>query len=243
LASYVRDSPIYDPNEHQELFDFDTQTLIIGQDCHGTIVLTIGIPDCYFQVDLVRGSVLDYIGPPSNYYGSRVIQAYNDGNNSACITPTATNTDTPTNTPTNTATSTPTNTPTNTATNTPTDTPTETPTSTATGTEEVVTETPTGTVTETATNTPEVVTETPTETPTDPPTNTPENTITPTVGGDEETPVPSATATSETPEELPVTGAAPGGSGSSGMFAAVLLAVVLACTGFLIRHRSLQSGQ
>jgi len=97
---------------------------------------------------------------------------------------------------------------------------------TSTPTEEIATETPTEVVTDTPTATPEEVIETPTEP----------------VGGEEETPVPTATTAAPTPTEsvteLPDTGAAPGNTGTSGMLAAALLAVVLGGTGLALRRRT-----
>ena len=162
FASYKMPQKTYDANQKQELYSSATGSFSAGKH-----ELSIRLPPCYYQVDFVSGSVLSYVGPPSSYYGSRLIDAAHSGN-PTCATPTKTPTRTPTNTPTNTAT----NTPTNTATNTPTNTPTDTPTNTATNTP---TNTPTDTPTNTPTNTP---TDTPTNTPTDTPTNTPTNTPT-----------------------------------------------------------------
>jgi hypothetical protein len=122
------------------------------------------------------------------------------------------------------ATETPTDVPTDTPTGTPTDTPTATPTNTP--PTEVVTETPTNTATPKDIETPPVSGET--EVPsTETPTNTPDE--------------PTATAPVAGVTELPNTGAAPGGSGSSGMLAAALLAAAFAGTGIAVHRRSLKS--
>jgi hypothetical protein len=101
---------------------------------------------------------------------------------------------------------------------------------------------------------------TPTDTPTgtltatDTPTNTPAVEITPSVGGEEETPIPGATPidtstqvvpnpTATTPIGLPNTGASPGLGGGSGLLAAVLLTVVLAGTSLYLRRRTLHHGR
>jgi len=123
-------------------------------------------------------------------------------------------------------------------------------------TPEIPTETPTQDIpTETPT---EVATDTPTATGTvggggeETPTNTPTVEVTETVGGEEETPVPSSTATTapsnptetaEPVDELPNTGTNPGSTGTSGLLAAALLAVVLAGTGLLLRRRSVSAGR
>jgi hypothetical protein len=123
-------------------------------------------------------------------------------------------------------------------------------------TPEIPTETPTQDIpTETPTDVP---TETPTATGTvggggeETPTNTPPVEVTETVGGEEETPVPSSTATTapadptetaEPVDELPNTGTNPGSTGTSGLLAAALLAVVLAGTGLLLRRRSVSAGR
>jgi hypothetical protein len=118
-------------------------------------------------------------------------------------------------------------------------------------TPEIPTETPTNTPSETPT---EVATETPTEVATEtPPAEVTETVeVTETIGGEEETPVPSATATteptdptatSEPVEELPNTGTNPGSTGTSGMLAAALLAIVLAGAGLMLRRRTVHAGR
>lgn len=117
-------------------------------------------------------------------------------------------------------------------------------------TEVPATETPTQVaVTEVPTETPPVsVTETiggeeetpiPTNTPAAGVTETPATGVTETVGGEEETP-----AATEVPVgELPSTGSAPGSGGSSGILVAALLAAALAGAGLVLRHRSIGAGR
>jgi hypothetical protein len=104
-------------------------------------------------------------------------------------------------------------------------------------------------------------TETPTEVSvTEVPTETPPVDVTETVGGEEETPIPTDTPAAgvtetisvtetvageeETPvatvpvEELPATGVAPDGKGTTGMLGALVLAMVLAGVGWLVRLQS-----
>jgi len=198
LVSYSAPSDVYSRTTaaSQTVFMSDT-TGIVGP---GPYALTVTVPSCFFQVDVVTGSVIEHFGPANtgNYYAdqNRLIDSANGGATS-CASPTATPTSTatststptrtPTRTPTSTATATDTSAPTSTATatntpvNTATSTSTSTPANTATATS---TNTPTNTATATsaptntatATNTPTTVPPTTTNTPVNTATNTPTNT-------------------------------------------------------------------
>lgn len=81
LASY---SMVSKPQEYpQTLFDSVTRTVDPG-----TYTLSVQLPDCYWQADLVTGSVLQVVGPGS-LYGVRKAVA-KTGGQSLCQTTTAT---------------------------------------------------------------------------------------------------------------------------------------------------------
>jgi LPXTG-motif cell wall-anchored protein len=70
------------PYDKQKLFKFVTGTFGVG-----THTLTVQLPDCYYQVDLVRGSSpTDANGGP--LYGKPVMMAALHGGTQACVTPT-----------------------------------------------------------------------------------------------------------------------------------------------------------
>jgi hypothetical protein len=66
----------------QKLFDY--KTVKVGPD-GGRFCLKINVPNCYFQVDFVRGCIIESFGPyatdPANFYGPqrRLIVAVNGG--------------------------------------------------------------------------------------------------------------------------------------------------------------------
>jgi hypothetical protein len=128
LVSYTAPAATYDRNTASQQVVYSSST---GYYPTGLSSLSVTVPNCYFQVDLVTGPVISQLGPPesTNYYGDegRLLNADNGGTQ-ACATPTATPTAT------NVATGTPTAIPTSTGTVTVTRTPsaTSTPTRTAT---------------------------------------------------------------------------------------------------------------
>jgi len=89
LASYKAPRPVFDANSpiSQTLYASDT-----GAFAPGTHALTVSVPGCDYQVDFVTGGVLAQIGPAGgdNFYGSRLIEGANGGENScAAATPTS----------------------------------------------------------------------------------------------------------------------------------------------------------
>lgn len=86
------------PYNEQKLYKHVSGTFGVG-----THTLTVQLPDCYYQVDLVRGSSpTDANGGP--LYGKSVMMAAFHGGTKACVTPTPPKTPTP---PTTTPTPTP----------------------------------------------------------------------------------------------------------------------------------------
>jgi SdrD B-like domain/RTX calcium-binding nonapeptide repeat (4 copies) len=80
LASYTAPGAVYDPNtaSQQQVFDYDTG--IFGP---GTYTLEVRIPNSFYQIDFVCGSLIDHFGPAgSNIFYSaqgRLLSADNDG--------------------------------------------------------------------------------------------------------------------------------------------------------------------
>jgi hypothetical protein len=111
LATY---SMIAEPDSQfpQTLYDSVTQTLDAG-----SYTLTVHLPSCFWQADLVTGSVLPYIDA-NHLYEERVAAAAKGGNQ-ACSTTTTTGTTQTTTTQTITTTTTTTTTTTSTTTTTP----------------------------------------------------------------------------------------------------------------------------
>jgi len=142
LVAYTAPGSTFDRNTAylQAVYNSSSYDSSISQFTTGWHSLSVIVPACFYQVDLVSGDVIQHLGPAhsTNFYGDqgRLI-AHANGGSFACPVVT----DTPTNTPTKT----PTNTPTKTPTNTPTKSPTATLTGTATRTT-TPTMTPTGTV-------------------------------------------------------------------------------------------------
>lgn len=80
LVAYEASSDMFseDTAEKQVLFDSDT-----GKFDEGTHTLEVDVPDCFFQVDFVRGPVITKLGPKgtNNFYGKqgRLIDATSGG--------------------------------------------------------------------------------------------------------------------------------------------------------------------
>ncbi|MHA6246681.1 T9SS type A sorting domain-containing protein [Pontibacter sp. CAU 1760] len=70
LVSYKAPGPVFDINtvSQQVLFDYQT----VYSTGNERICLEIEIPDCYFQVELVYGCVIEQLSP-TNLYGDRII--------------------------------------------------------------------------------------------------------------------------------------------------------------------------
>ncbi|HZT92420.1 MAG TPA: hypothetical protein VFA05_10315 [Gaiellaceae bacterium] len=87
LVSYEAPGPSWDPNTASQQVKYDFQTQLLSA---GTTTLTVRVPDCYFQLDLVYGDPIDHLGPAgtNNFYGSqgRMIESLNGGT-SACAPP------------------------------------------------------------------------------------------------------------------------------------------------------------
>lgn len=113
LVSYTAPGSTFDPNTAylQKVYQSATGTFGAGWNN-----LTVTIPNCYFQIDFVRGAVITQLGPAgsNNFYSAqnRLIDADNGGTKVCNLaTPTRTPTATITATPTRTLTATPTSTP------------------------------------------------------------------------------------------------------------------------------------
>ena len=100
LAAYKAASGTYVPEEasQQVLFDSDSDSFGAGEQS-----LTVTVPSCFYQVDFVRGSVIEHLTTDAYANAGRLIDHDNGGTN-ACTTPTETPTETPTPTPTDTPT-------------------------------------------------------------------------------------------------------------------------------------------
>jgi hypothetical protein len=83
LVSYKAPGPTFDANtaDQQKVYEFET-----GMFEPGRHVMVINVPDCYFQVDFVKGCVINKLGPANsnNFYSkqNRLIDADNGGTNS-----------------------------------------------------------------------------------------------------------------------------------------------------------------
>ncbi len=78
LVSYKAPSYIFDANTANQQSVFDSAT---GFFSAGLNMMEIDVPKCYFQIDLVRGGVIEHLGPAgsNNFYGAqgRLIDADN----------------------------------------------------------------------------------------------------------------------------------------------------------------------
>lgn len=83
FVTYTATQPYFDADEahNQRVFDFDTSFFDAG-----THTLTVTIPNCFYQVDLVCGPILWQLGPAGsdNFYSAqnRLIDSDNGGTNS-----------------------------------------------------------------------------------------------------------------------------------------------------------------
>jgi hypothetical protein len=86
LVSYTAPGPSFDANtaDKQTVFDHTPDGAAYGAGHHS---LTVKVPACYFQVDFVRGAIIDKFGPAgsNNFYSpqGRLIAADNGGS-TAC---------------------------------------------------------------------------------------------------------------------------------------------------------------
>jgi hypothetical protein len=84
LASYTAPSATFSPSTADQQVLFDSWSGKFGAGDHK---MTVKIPGCFYQVDFVRGGVLEKLGPEGskNFYGDRLIEADNGG--AECVTP------------------------------------------------------------------------------------------------------------------------------------------------------------
>jgi hypothetical protein len=89
LVSYKAPYAVYSRQDAHLQTLFDYKSKVVGPD-GGDFCLEINLPDCYFQVDFVRGCIIEKLGPANtnNFYGDqgRLIAAANNGNK-ACTPP------------------------------------------------------------------------------------------------------------------------------------------------------------
>jgi hypothetical protein len=80
LVSYTAPSNAFDANTASQQVVFDSKTADFDAGLH---TWTVNMPNCYFQVDLVYGTVIEHLGPANsnNFYGTqgRLITALNGG--------------------------------------------------------------------------------------------------------------------------------------------------------------------
>ncbi len=86
LASYESPEPAF--HEDQVLYQYQSASY------SGTAELVVEVPDCYFQLDLAHGPVIDSFADGARY-GNRLIDAVNGGTN-ACASESPSPSDTPT---------------------------------------------------------------------------------------------------------------------------------------------------
>jgi uncharacterized repeat protein (TIGR01451 family) len=89
LVSYKAPGPTFSEETASQQVKYASQTCTTGVDCTG--VLTVAVPNCYYQVDFVYGQPIDQLGPAgsNNFYGKqgRLISAVNGGTASCTSTP------------------------------------------------------------------------------------------------------------------------------------------------------------
>jgi hypothetical protein len=87
LVSYTHSAPFFTWENAQDEVVSDSHTLTYGPGAHS---ISVSTPDCYYQVDLVQGDVIQKLGPASsnNFYSrqNRLVAADNGGNKS-CVPP------------------------------------------------------------------------------------------------------------------------------------------------------------
>lgn len=85
LVSYTAPSAVFDASVASQQMVYDTDSQVFGPGVH---TLTVTVPDCFFQIDFVCGSIIDRLGPAnSNIFYTpqgRLIDADNNGTQ-ACI--------------------------------------------------------------------------------------------------------------------------------------------------------------
>lgn len=86
FASYKAPYPVYvEAAAHQQVL-FDYKTIVVGP-AGGNFCLEIAVPDCYYQVDFVKGCVLVNLGPAgtNNFYGKQNrLLSHSEGGTSPC---------------------------------------------------------------------------------------------------------------------------------------------------------------
>ncbi len=83
LVSYQAPSSSFDAKTASQQTVFDSKDATFSAGAHS---LAVDVPPCYFQVDFVRGAVIQHLGPDgsNNFYGAqgRLISAANGGSKS-----------------------------------------------------------------------------------------------------------------------------------------------------------------
>jgi hypothetical protein len=83
LVSYQAPSGSFDSKTASQQTVFDSKDMTLAAGAHS---LAVNVPACYFQVDFVRGAVIQHLGPDgsNNFYGAqgRLISAANGGSRS-----------------------------------------------------------------------------------------------------------------------------------------------------------------
>lgn len=89
FVSYKAPYPFFVRAEAHKQVLFDYETIVVGPQ-GGTFCMEIAVPDCYFQVDLVKGCIIVQFGPantnPNNFYGrqNRLLSGA-EGGTVACV--------------------------------------------------------------------------------------------------------------------------------------------------------------
>jgi hypothetical protein len=89
LVSYTAPYPVYSEQEAASQKVFSYKTITIGSTTAVTnVCLEVKVPDCYFQVDFVKGCIIEKLGPAgsTNFYAkqNRLI-AFDNGGTVACV--------------------------------------------------------------------------------------------------------------------------------------------------------------
>lgn len=84
LVSYTSPYPVFVRAEADKQKVFDYKTVTVGPE-GGNVCLEIKVPNCYYQVDFVKGCIIEKLGPadtnPNNFYTEqrRMLAHANDG--------------------------------------------------------------------------------------------------------------------------------------------------------------------
>jgi hypothetical protein len=80
LVSYTAIDSVFSDSTADQQVVFDSETIVVGP---GTHTLSVNVPDCFFQIDFVKGCVITQLGPAGsgNFYSTqgRLIAADNGG--------------------------------------------------------------------------------------------------------------------------------------------------------------------